>query len=130
MALIAERHAKLESANKQIEHEVAERTAEVRTGEEIFRSLSGASPVGIFLDSCGACIYANQRLGEIYEVPSDDLIGKGWIDNIHPDDRPQIEKEGLAALRENREIGLEYRIVTPVGSHSMGLDARRTASIR
>jgi two-component system, sensor histidine kinase and response regulator len=116
MALIAERHAKLESANKEIEHEVAERTAEVRTGEEIFRSLSGASPVGIFLDSCGACIYANQRLGEIYEVPSDDLIGKGWIHNIHPEDRPQIEKEGLAALRENREISLEYRIVTPSGA--------------
>jgi two-component system sensor histidine kinase/response regulator len=116
MTLIADRHAKLESANKKIEHEVAERTAEVRTGEEIFRSLSGASPVGIFLDSCGACIYANQRLGEIYDVSSDDLIGKGWIHNIHPDDRPQIEKEGLAALRENREIGLEYRIVTPSGA--------------
>ena len=116
MALIAERQAKLENVNEKIEREVVERTAEVRAGEEIFRSLSGASPVGIFLDAVGACIYANQRLGEIYGTPSEELIGKGWIHNIHPDDRARIEKEGLAALRENREIGLEYRIVTAAGA--------------
>jgi two-component system sensor histidine kinase/response regulator len=116
MSLIAERQARLENVNEKIEHEVMERTAQVQAGEEIFRSLSGASPVGIFLDSCGACIYANQRLAEIYGAPSEGLIGKGWIHNIHPDDRAAIEKASLAALRENREIGLEYRIVTPAGA--------------
>jgi len=116
MALIAERQAKLENVNEKIEREVVDRTAEVKAGEEIFRSLSGSSPVGIFLDAYGACIYANQRLGEIYGASSDELIGKGWIHNIHPDDRAKIEKAGLDALRENREIGLEYRIVTPAGA--------------
>ena len=116
MAVIAERQARLENVNEKIEHEVVERTTQVRAGEEIFRSLSGASPVGIFLDSSGACVYANTRLSEIYGTPSEELIGKGWIHNIHPDDRKRIEQEGLAALRENREIGLEYRIVTPAGA--------------
>jgi two-component system, sensor histidine kinase and response regulator len=116
MALIAERQAKLENVNEKIDREVVARTAEVQAGEEIFRSLSGASPVGIFLDAFGTCTYANQRLGEIYGAPSEELIGKGWIHHIHSDDRSRIEKEGLAALREEREIGLEYRIVTPQGA--------------
>ena len=68
------------------------------------------------LDALGSCVYANKRLGEIYGVPSESILGKGWLHNIHPDDRERIAKEGLSALRADREIALQYRIVTSEGA--------------
>jgi two-component system sensor histidine kinase/response regulator len=116
MAAIAARQSNLEDVNKEIEGEVARRRLELQNSEERFRSLSEASPVGIFLDALGSCVYANKRLGEIYSVPSEGILGKGWIHNIHPDDRVRIMNEGLIEIRENRNIGLQYRIVTPAGA--------------
>ena len=116
MAAIADRQANLEEVNKKIKGEVSQRTVELQNSEEMFRSLSGASPVGIFLDGLGSCIYANKRLGEIYGVPSESILGKGWLHNIHPDDRERIAKEGLTALHQDREIALQYRIITPSGA--------------
>jgi two-component system sensor histidine kinase/response regulator len=116
MAAIAARQANLEDVNKKIEDEVSRRRVELQNSQERFRSLSEASPVGIFLDALGSCVYANKRLGEIYGVPSEDILGKGWIHNIHSDDRDRIMNEGLIEIRENRNIGLQYRIVTPAGA--------------
>jgi two-component system sensor histidine kinase/response regulator len=116
MAAIATRQANLEHANKKIEDEVSQRRVELQNSEERFRSLSEASPVGIFLDALGSCIYANKRLGEIYGIPPEDILGKGWIQNIYSDDRDRIMNEGLIEIRENRNIGLQYRIVTPAGA--------------
>jgi two-component system sensor histidine kinase/response regulator len=113
MLELGRRQADLENVNRKVEGEVAQRAAELQASEETFRSLSEASPVGIFLDECGSCIYANERLGEIYGVKSEDILGKGWVFNIHPGDRRQIVKAGVDAVREEREIGLEYRIIRP-----------------
>jgi PAS domain S-box-containing protein len=116
MAAIAARQADLEEENERITREVSQRKVELQNSEETFRSLSGASPVGIFLDGLGSCIYANKRLGEIYSVSPESILGKGWLHNIHPDDRERIAKEGRDALREDREIALQYRVVTPSGA--------------
>jgi two-component system, sensor histidine kinase and response regulator len=115
-AAIAARQANLEEVNRRIELQVLTSTVELQKSEETFRSLSGASPVGIFLDGLGSCIYANKRLGEIYGIPPESILGEGWLHNIHPDDRERIAKEGLTALREDRENALQYRIVTPAGA--------------
>jgi two-component system sensor histidine kinase/response regulator len=113
VALIATRQAELEEVNQRTERDAAKQNIELQASEEMFRSLSAASPVGIFLDGLGSCVYANERLGEIFGVPSESILGKGWVHNIHPDDRERAMKEGLSAIREDREIGIEYRIVTP-----------------
>ncbi len=115
MAAIAARQADLEEVNERAEAKILKRELELQNSEETFRSLSGASPVGIFLDGLGSCIYANKRLGEIYGIRSESIIGEGWLHSIHPDDRERIVKEGLTGLRENRENALQYRIVTPAG---------------
>jgi two-component system, sensor histidine kinase and response regulator len=116
MAAIAERQANLEEVNERITREVSQRKVELQNSEETFRSLSGASPVGIFLDGLGSCIYANKRLGEIYGVPPESILGKGWLHNIHPDDRERVANEGRDALRGDREIAIQYRIVTPASA--------------
>jgi two-component system sensor histidine kinase/response regulator len=115
MAAITARQADLEEVNQRADAKILNREIELQKRDETFRSLSAASPVGIFLDGLGSCIYANKRLGEIYGIPSESIIGKGWLHSIHPDDRERILKEGLTALREDRENALQYRILTPAG---------------
>jgi two-component system, sensor histidine kinase and response regulator len=129
LAAIALRQSELEEVNQRAEAKILNREIEPQNRDETFRSLSGASPVGIFLDGLGSCIYANKRLGEIYGIPSESIIGEGWLHSIHPDDRERIVKEGLTALREDRGkcVAISHRHAE--WRNPLGLDAHRTAAI-
>src|SRR5436190_12977116 len=55
---IAERQARLEAINERVEAEVIDRTRELKTSEERFRSLSASSPIGVFqIDATGHFSY-------------------------------------------------------------------------
>ena len=92
-----------------------EREEQLRSSEEIFRSLSASSPVGIYqMDARGNATYGNKRLEEIYGVPFEKLRGDGWLRSVHPDDREMVKK-GVTAMLEGSEEVLEFRSVTPEG---------------
>ena len=113
MALIAERQANVEELHEGVEKAVVERTAELRASEEVFRSLSAASPIGIFrLDRYGKCIYANQRMLEICDMTFDELArGEGWLERIHPDDRQKAIADWSKVVRVEGGGAIEYRVV-------------------
>ncbi|HSD11244.1 MAG TPA: PAS domain-containing protein, partial [Candidatus Binatia bacterium] len=53
--------------------------AALRASETQFRSLSDASPIGIFqTDSAGQCLYVNQRTVEITGLSLEESLGVGW----------------------------------------------------
>jgi two-component system sensor histidine kinase/response regulator len=111
MSLIAERQANLEDARQTVELEVVKRTAELRVSEELFRSLSGASPMGIFqLDVNGKCVYTNHRLLEICDLSADELSGEGWLHRVHPDDRESARRSWAHFILQDGESVSEYRI--------------------
>ena len=101
---IARQRAALQVANERTEQTVVVRTASSARSEERFRSLSAASPIGIFeTDAAGRATYLNARWAEIAGVASDDALGEGWQDAIHPDDRATVIEQWAAAVREGRE---------------------------
>ena len=60
----------------------------LRDSEELFRSLSASSPVGIFrMDLDGRCTYVNQRWEEITDCNLEAALGDGWVRVLHPEDR-------------------------------------------
>jgi two-component system, sensor histidine kinase and response regulator len=114
MGLIAERQANLEDVNAAVERSVAERTAELSVSEERFRSLSTASPVGIFqLNLNGTCVYANHRMLEICDATAADLSGEGWLDRVYSEDRKELVGRWQGLTERDAEEAIEYRIVTP-----------------
>lgn len=60
----------------------------LRASELRFRLLSGCSPVGIFLtDQRGDVVYVNPKYQAIAGASAHELMGRGFLKTIHPDDR-------------------------------------------
>jgi len=56
--------------------------------ETRFRALSESAPLGIFeCDPAGNVIYYNPALADLCGRPAADCLNRGWLENIHPDDR-------------------------------------------
>jgi PAS domain S-box-containing protein len=89
--------------------------AELRKSEELFRTLSACSPIGIWLvDPAGCCRYANERWTAISGLPVDQTLGDGWARAVHPDDIPAIMQAWVADT--GGKISLEFRVRRPDSS--------------
>ena len=88
----------------------------LRMSEARFRSLSDASPIGIFQnDMTGACIYTNPRWQEISGVSLEESLGSNWGKRIIPEDREITFVEWETCFRKEREFSCEFRIARPDG---------------
>jgi PAS domain S-box-containing protein len=85
--------------------------------ETRFRSLSAASPIGIFqTDTAGNCLYTNQRCQEITGQSLEESLGDGWSRAVHPKDRAAYVEECRTAVREGRGVTSEIRLLRPDGA--------------
>ncbi|MEG4805634.1 PAS domain S-box protein [Microcoleus sp. ARI1-B5] len=113
----------LASSYAQLENRVKQRTAELTVAkealqaqEERFRCLSSCSPVGIFMaDFEGRYTYANPRTQAICGLSLAELLGEGWENCIHPEDRSRVLSRWLDYTREAGEYAIEYRLQTADG---------------
>ncbi len=89
---------------------------DLRTSEDRFRTLTMASPLGIFLtDASGACTFVTPRMRDLWGAPASALLGRGFLDAAHPDDRARIMAGWDRAVREGGELIHEYRVLRPDG---------------
>jgi two-component system cell cycle sensor histidine kinase/response regulator CckA len=89
----------------------------LRESEARFRSLSAASPIGVFQsDNEGRITYANPRALQIFSLTEDNALGLGWLGRIHPDDVDAVIEGWGAALRAGVEYAHEYRVMSPDGA--------------
>lgn len=84
--------------------------------ERRFRTLATHAPVGIFqTDLEGACVFVNEQTCEILGMTSEELLGFGWSDALHPEDREGVVSRWAEATRTGGEFTMEYRFVRPDG---------------
>jgi two-component system sensor histidine kinase/response regulator len=108
--------ARLEATKDSVESEVTRRTHELRQSEERFRSLSAASPLGIFeTDAHGGAIYANASWERLFGMTQAAGLGQGWARIIHPDDRAQVEAKWRTTVAKGGEVLDECRIIPRSG---------------
>ncbi|QMS86862.1 PAS domain S-box protein [Nostoc edaphicum CCNP1411] len=66
----------------------------LRDSELRYANLAEAAPVAIFrLDALGNCIYANDRWSEMTGRPTQEALGVGWIQALHPEDAERLGRE-------------------------------------
>jgi len=83
----------------------------LRESEELFRSLSVSSPLGIFLtDIQGHLTYANPRCRELYGFTLMESQNDGWMKFIHVDDREWVARKWQAFIRDGLDYSCEYRV--------------------
>ncbi len=102
-----------------LEHVVAEsahKESALRESETRFRSLSSASPVGIFYcDDEGLCLYTNPRWQEIAGLGLTESLGRGWMNTIIPEDWEATRADWIACTQVGREFSRELRLRRPTG---------------
>lgn len=102
-----------------IYHDISQRVAAeraLRKSEELFRALSEAAPIGIFVaDGEGNCNYANSRMMEMFGIDSEKVKGKGWFSRIHPEDRQRVLHEFIEATRRDSLYVSRHRLVRDTG---------------
>jgi two-component system, cell cycle sensor histidine kinase and response regulator CckA len=116
---VLERTAELMKMNEDLQASLLERQqadVSLKESESRFRSLSEASPIGIFqTDPTGKCLYTNTSWQKIAGLPLEESLGDGWAKAIHPDDRLWVMTEWSRCVQENREFDREFRFLTPQG---------------
>ncbi|MBF0499262.1 MAG: response regulator [Candidatus Riflebacteria bacterium] len=100
------------AANQKLENKMEE----LHEREALYRSLSEASPLGIFqANLVGNWIYANNILKNMLDIGSEEIIGQLWRQSIHPDDRKKFFQEWEATISEKRKFSLDFRLQKPNG---------------
>jgi nitrogen fixation negative regulator NifL len=83
----------------------------LRESEELFRSLSVSSPLGIFLtDIQGRLTYANPRCRELYGFTLMESQNDGWTQFIHVDDREWVTRQWQVFITDGIDYSCEYRV--------------------
>jgi PAS domain S-box-containing protein len=89
---------------------------ELRMSEERFRGVLSASPVGVFLaDLEGNVTYVNARAQAIHQMPEREILGRGWMRYIHPDDLDRCLSGWMAASAAGKAWETEFRMLLPDG---------------
>jgi PAS domain S-box-containing protein len=116
---VAARTVELSQANLLLEQEVIERQQAqeaLRDSETRYRLLSASAPIGIAqADANGDIVYTNPCWQALASLTSEQTLGKGWLQAIHPDDRNSVATTWLAAVRAGREFSHEWRFALPSG---------------
>lgn len=89
----------------------------LRESEELFRSLSACSPIGILLtDTAGNCIYANPRCRAIFGFSLMGTLGAGWLQAVHPQERETVAGHWYACTRNGQDFAREFRLQLAQGA--------------
>jgi PAS domain S-box-containing protein len=73
-------------------------------------------PVGVFeTDLVGRCLRVNARWCSLTGQKEADALGYGYLDAIHPDDRPRVIEATRQHIDADRPLRIEYRLVRPGG---------------
>lgn len=94
--------------------------AALRDSEHRYATLTEAAPVAIFrLDVASNCIYVNERWSLMTGRPTQAALGKGWLENIYPEDREQLQEDCLATSGQKCEVSetcrREVKYIRPDG---------------
>lgn len=116
---IEEKTTQLRETIEQLQEETTCRKqveVQLRQSHRRYQTLIQMLPVGIFYtDDLGKCLYANNRWLEMTGLTQEENLGDGWIKAIHPDEREIVVNEWQQALRENKSLKNEFRILSPNG---------------
>lgn len=87
----------------------------LRASEERFRALAERAPIGIFSSEVGLRFdYVNDRLAELVGVPSEQLLGTGWMDHVLAADLEPVIN-GLRSTLDGVPYETPARLTTSTG---------------
>lgn len=97
--------------------------AALRESESRFRTMADRAPVMMWVtDPSGFCIHLNARWYEFTGQAPGAGEGYGWLDAVHPDDRPAAEAAFVLANNEQQDYRTEFRLRAADGVYRWTID--------
>ncbi|MBD1862796.1 MULTISPECIES: ATP-binding protein [Trichocoleus] len=121
---VTERTQELKQTIQELEEEISLRCqiqVALHKSEELFRSLSACSPVGIFLaDVAGGLTYMNPRLQALSPKSTaangtEVSWGASWMERVHPEDCDRVLSAWAEHIQQGGSYADEYRLQMPEG---------------
>lgn len=92
-------------------------------------TLADTLPISMFItDAQGLVTYANARALAVSGHPASEFAGLGWLNSVHPADRPAVASAWREAAATGEPFEAEFRFVLANGSHVWTL--ARAAPVR
>ena len=89
----------------------------LRDSEARYRSVAGASPIGIYeMDETPVLRFVNERWQEITGFEESAALGHNWQHIIHPDDRAMMAEQWAASGAQGQPFRGMVRVVRPDGA--------------
>ncbi|MBD2667322.1 signal transduction histidine kinase [Richelia sinica FACHB-800] len=89
----------------------------LRESEKRYANLATAAPVAIFrMDDRGNCTYVNERWSQMTGRPMASALGMGWLNAVHPEDRPEMVANKQQEFPIKQLFSYEGRHLLPDGS--------------
>ncbi|MDA6072147.1 PAS domain S-box protein [Flavobacterium sp. AC] len=86
--------------------------------EEKFRLLADSMPQHIWTsDSLGNLNYFNQSVYTYSGIPVDEIVKKGWLQIVHPEDREANVNAWIEAIKTGNDFLLEHRFLRHDGEY-------------
>jgi PAS domain S-box-containing protein len=83
----------------------------LKASEKRYQILAEVMPCGLFhADEAGNCIYANETLSEIFEIPREAFLGKGWIEAVYEQDREKVAQGWYESAQHGQPYQAEFRM--------------------
>ncbi|MBD2124378.1 PAS domain S-box protein [Trichocoleus sp. FACHB-262] len=80
------------------------------------RTILDNAPVGLYVVGSSSHEFMNQHLCAWLGLTSEQILGNGWIDSIHPEDREWVIRASTESLTAGQTFEAEYRILDQEGT--------------
>lgn len=116
-------HLELARLRGNLKQQVEQRTNELRESEQRFRSMADAAPVMIWAsDVYRRRTFFNKGWLDFRGRSVDEEFGDGWVDGVHPDDRPEYMRRYSEAFDARLSVQMEYRLSRADGEYRCVLE--------
>ncbi|HEX6083224.1 MAG TPA: PAS domain S-box protein [Thermoanaerobaculia bacterium] len=98
----------------------------MRRSEARFREFADTAPAMLWItDPDGLCTYISRGWLEFTGQRLSEALGLGWVEAVHPDDRPAAAEAFLHANKAREPFEFDYRVRRADGEYRWALDAGR-----
>jgi two-component system, NarL family, sensor histidine kinase UhpB len=90
----------------------------LETGDQLFRAVANDAPVMLWMtDVEGRAVFVNRAWLAFTGRTFEQELGFGWLEGLHPDDRPGFEERAGRSFRVGKPFTEEYRLRRADGQH-------------
>lgn len=91
--------------------------------ESYFRKIADTVPAALWITNKeGQCTYMNRQWFNITGQTPEEALGLGWLDSVHPDDKPHAEATFLQANAKQEPFTIIYRLQAREGGYRWAVD--------